>query len=498
MQSSNKYQLRLLSDTTIDLFAATPKYQEHLQVRFVRTLRIPDDGKEYPLPPGLGNFPLRRASDFADKVPKSWLESEGESIFLPMYQREAMWLSFGGPHWLPTAVKLSAGKVNAVSGEAWEEDLQPSADTPDYMVCPPQPWLDGFNTGEGVIRQFVAMPMGAGYTVEAQVTGKEEHGGLQFVFYPAKEGRFQEPPPRGPRAVCKKSIEQDLMLKILALLSKKSHLNSTQIQEIKKTAEEEEKDLCQVVISHGISETMICQAQAELMGLSFTDLDNIDLDPEVARCIPEDLSRRYGCVAVAVDKNNLTLAMINPDDVIAKDDIALITGFTIEPTLATEEAVQKAINQQYGVTDLVEVEECVKDICLNDLDRIGELGMAAGGKMKQNIYPDRHGLETWDLESKVTLNVHLVDIQSWCRITGEPAPKTLVSAKTYTDRGYPWFDLYDEHLGDLEASEVLAGVSSVAEIDDQKGVMGMDNSPLNISDEQVVTYINSGKVPGKG
>ena len=41
------------------------------------------------------------------------------------------------------------------------------------MVCPDQPWLDGFNCGDGVIKQFVAMPLGMGYTVEGQVTGEE-------------------------------------------------------------------------------------------------------------------------------------------------------------------------------------------------------------------------------------------------------------------------------------------------------------------------------------
>src|SRR5262249_42022478 len=65
----------------------------------------------------------------------------------------------------------------------------------DYLTCPPQPWLDGFNTGEGTIRQFVAMPLGMGYTVEGQVTGKEEHGGVQLVVYEPRPGRFPETPP---------------------------------------------------------------------------------------------------------------------------------------------------------------------------------------------------------------------------------------------------------------------------------------------------------------
>jgi hypothetical protein len=48
-----------------------------LRIEFQRTLRIPDDSKDYPLPPGLGGFPLRHVDDFAEKIPESWLEHGG-------------------------------------------------------------------------------------------------------------------------------------------------------------------------------------------------------------------------------------------------------------------------------------------------------------------------------------------------------------------------------------------------------------------------------------
>ena len=43
-------------------------------IEFQRTLRIPDDDKDYPLPPGLGAFPLRHLDDFAPRLPAQWLE----------------------------------------------------------------------------------------------------------------------------------------------------------------------------------------------------------------------------------------------------------------------------------------------------------------------------------------------------------------------------------------------------------------------------------------
>jgi hypothetical protein len=54
------------------------------------------------------------------------------------------------------------------------------------MVSPKQPWLDGFAIEKGVIRQFVAMPLGDGYSVEEQVTGEAEWGGIQISVAPLK------------------------------------------------------------------------------------------------------------------------------------------------------------------------------------------------------------------------------------------------------------------------------------------------------------------------
>jgi hypothetical protein len=152
-------------------------------ITFQRTLRIPDDGRTYPLPPGLGAFPLRLVRDYASRVPAGWAARGG--VFLPMFQREALWLSFGGE---PHALKVGVGKVCAVSGERWRDGLR--ADPQNYVVVGPQPWLDGIASGTGTIRQFVAMPLGMGYTVEGQITGEEKHGGIQLQSYPAKPGRI--------------------------------------------------------------------------------------------------------------------------------------------------------------------------------------------------------------------------------------------------------------------------------------------------------------------
>ncbi len=154
-------------------------------IEFQRTLRIPDDGREYPLPPGLGRFPLRHLDDHAAHLPRAWRRRGG--VIAPMHQAEALWINFDARY--PFAVKVATGKVCAITAGAWTDHL--NRDPQDYAALPEQPWLDGYCVEQGVIRQFVAMPLGAGYTVEEQLYGAGEHGGLQIVAYPMKRERYE-------------------------------------------------------------------------------------------------------------------------------------------------------------------------------------------------------------------------------------------------------------------------------------------------------------------
>ncbi|KAI0534885.1 hypothetical protein GGR58DRAFT_33352 [Xylaria digitata] len=164
---------------------------QHLAIEFKRTIRVPDNADDAKLPPSLGNFPLFKTRDFASKLPAHMNTQRG--VFFPMYQREAMWIAFRADH--PFMIKIYAGGVNVVSGEHNLETIETkmrrldllseNKNIQDYIVAPRQPWIDGFAVAPGVVRQFVAMPLGMGYSVEAQLTGQETVGGLQFEITPS-------------------------------------------------------------------------------------------------------------------------------------------------------------------------------------------------------------------------------------------------------------------------------------------------------------------------
>ncbi len=310
---------------------------ERFTVTFQRTLRIPEDGGNYPLPPGLGAFPILRVEDFAARVPETWRERGG--YIIPMYQREALWLNFEAVYWKPNAVKVGIGRINAVTGEEWGEELHAKPEQ-DYIVCPDQPWLDGIKAGDGYIRQFVAMPLGQGYTVEGQLTGREEFGGIQIIVFEPKPGKFPDEPPRS------------------------------------------------AIRGAGVFYAMAAPAAP-----------------------PATLEASGG-------------------------------GF--------------------------------------------EMGLGAGGKMTQKIYPDPHGLDTWDQDNYGSAFVHIVNSEQFAQLTGLPSPPTPVSAQLYTQYGFPWFELYDEDKSHLAPGEKLGGIKSIKEKDLEKDMPAMpEDKPVEIGEGQI-------------
>jgi hypothetical protein len=281
-----------------------------LNIDFQRTLRIPDDDKDHHLPPGLGSFPLRHVDDLANNVPEPWIKHGG--VLLPMYQSEALWVNFSSGRY-PFAVKVATGKINAVTGETWQEGL--NRDPQDYMSTSEQPWLDGYCVEKGVIRQFVAMPLGSGYSAEEQITGKAEHGGLQIVAFPLKAGVYER-------------LKRD---------------------------------------DRGSRSTTMA-------GMIY-------------------------CMSASA-----------PD-----------------------------------------------------------MGLAPGGRMRQEIYDDTFNLEDWDLRHSSRCFVHIANSMVWKDITGEYPPTVPPTARQYSKAGLPWFDFYNDNGSAVAGSGILSKLKSVVKLGKEKG-----------------------------
>jgi len=98
-----------------------------------------------------------------------------------------------------------------------------------------------------------------------------------------------------------------------------------------------------------ISQVDIAQAIAESMGVPFMDLGDYIIDAEVVKLIPEATAKKYKAVPLFKIGESLTVAMSDPLDVAAVDEIRLKSKMnTVEPVLSTAEMIQSAIDQYYG------------------------------------------------------------------------------------------------------------------------------------------------------
>lgn len=163
-------------------------------VHFDRTLRVPADGSDYPMPPSLGRFPLRHLDDVADRLPAPIRERGG--VIMPMYPSEALTIRFAEAardyyqDSYPIALKIGLGKVNALTGDPWSDALNPI--NQDYLVFPLQESLDGYCTARGRVRQLIAAELGNGQTAEEQISGQARHGGIQIAAYPMKASEYEK------------------------------------------------------------------------------------------------------------------------------------------------------------------------------------------------------------------------------------------------------------------------------------------------------------------
>lgn len=159
-----------------------------LSLTFMRTVRVKEVDTSN-LPPGMGVMDIYKVSDYGRNCPKSW---DRDAYFIAMHDVEAMWMNFQCCS--PIALLVSAGTVNAVSGEEFETKLSKD----NYLITPPQPWLDGWKSDDGSVYQFVSTPAGEGLSVGEQLLETKEHA-MQISVFEAKDPDKMTrhvPPPR--------------------------------------------------------------------------------------------------------------------------------------------------------------------------------------------------------------------------------------------------------------------------------------------------------------
>jgi type IV pilus assembly protein PilB len=115
------------------------------------------------------------------------------------------------------------------------------------------------------------------------------------------------------------------------------------------------KSLGRVLIDLGfIKEAELVRALAEQVGLEFVDLDEFPVEATATVLLPEALARRYRALPIGERDGKLLVAMSDPANVYALDDIRTITGRDVQPVVATAADVERAIQKFAGMDSQVE------------------------------------------------------------------------------------------------------------------------------------------------
>ena len=90
------------------------------------------------------------------------------------------------------------------------------------------------------------------------------------------------------------------------------------------------------------------------IGVPYVDLNIDDIDPGAAKLITEQLARKHNVIPIRLDNGMLTLVMSDPFDIVARDDVRIVTGFQPEVIMSSREEIQRAINTLYDSSEVVQ------------------------------------------------------------------------------------------------------------------------------------------------
>ncbi|RDW90048.1 RING finger protein [Aspergillus mulundensis] len=442
---------------------------DSLELEFHRTLRMPDDNKIHPLPASQGRFPLYNVDAFASRLPERITKRGG--VFFPMWQREALWINFHNrnrkKHY---AIRVNVGNVNAISGL----DIYETTGKQDYIVVPGQDWLDGIAVGPGVVRQFVAMPLGSGYTVEGQVTGKESVGGIQIEVIPSHERNqhtFAYTSNQGQRLAMEEHgtphdyylNEKDILVtsakllgnpRICDLLDDAERLDGTEELTLKTIYLEPNTGVEQSIRAKGFWWSGKCSKTSKRprleggpgdyygMGMDFSAIDHNapttgpSSRVEMPLPPPPPPSSRGPC----------KLAKVHTESSPQKPRIESLMDSSVD--------IQPEAQSS----------------------RLQEMGIAAGGKLMQDITKDTLPRGIWNTSRKKLLDIHILHPLDFEAVTHIVPPPTPITKEEYIAAGIPFYAVEEDPDERLDGSTVLAGVKSVSAMDEDVGVQSSDTN----------------------
>jgi type IV pilus assembly protein PilB len=147
------------------------------------------------------------------------------------------------------------------------------------------------------------------------------------------------------------------------LLIKANLITQDQLKEALRVQKETSGKLGETLIKLGyVSEEDITECLSQQFGVPSINLQHFEIDSSVIKLISGDVARKYNILPVNKTGATITIAMADPTNVFAMDDIKFMTGYNVEPVVASELGIKAAIDAYYGTTSSLELKKVMEDL----------------------------------------------------------------------------------------------------------------------------------------
>src|SRR5580765_4540822 len=149
---------------------------------------------------------------------------------------------------------------------------------------------------------------------------------------------------------------------LLALIKERNLIDDLQMEEVLQEMTRTGKSSGEVLSDFGVVDTDTqLQLMAESLGTEVVNIDNIEFTPELLKIVPSSTARMYQCVPVEDFGNAVRIAMANPLNPAAVDEISYIVRKEVQLVVADRKSVEKIISRYYG-DDSENVSEILKEL----------------------------------------------------------------------------------------------------------------------------------------
>jgi type IV pilus assembly protein PilB len=151
-----------------------------------------------------------------------------------------------------------------------------------------------------------------------------------------------------------------------------------------------------------VSDDMITAVLSRQYGIPSVNLDLFNIDPSVLSLIPQEVAQKHSVLPLSRVGATLTLAMVDPTNVFAMDDVKFMTGLNVEPVVVAEGSVQQAIAKYYGTSREIELASAT----VEEVSRLPSKSSNNGGAI---THADLVSLDSIDFETGQTEDVEVVE-----------------------------------------------------------------------------------------